>query len=171
MASLIVSNTDFTEAYSIATDVFTSAELDAFIELNEKKLLYELFGVELADLFIADLSNGQPQTQRFIDVFALFYKQFDDTNNEIFISEGIKTMLVKYIYFIYARQQSQNNAIMGNVQSQSTINNPSAMNYATLVLRYNEMIDTFNAIQQFIDENKSVYPEYKGVCKNYITLI
>ena len=41
------------------------------------------------------------------------------------------------------------------------------MSYTTLVLDCNKMIETFKAIQAYIESVKDAdYPTFKGVCKN-----
>jgi hypothetical protein len=166
--SYIVSITDFeTGTTAIATDNFTEEELQTAIDTYELTLLYEMLGVELCDLFIADLDDGEPQTQRFIDIFNAWFK---DINGDLIQSLGIKQMLVKWIFFFYVRQQSQVNTISGNEQSESSINYFSKMGFATLVNEYNYCISTFKSIQRYIIANGSTYPEYKGIHKDYISI-
>jgi hypothetical protein len=162
MGNLIVTS-DFNNV--IASDVYTTDELDVAIETYETKLIYELLGVELAELFIDDLDiDGVPQTQRFIDIYEAWTKEL---NNELVSSIGIKQMLVKVVGFNFVRFQPQTNTIQGNTQAQGTINQPSAMSYTSLIVSYNEAIATYKAIQSFILVNIADYPEYKGVYKSF----
>ena len=164
---ILISASDFTGENKIATDVFTDAELDAFITIYEAKLLYELLGIELYDLFIADLVAGVPQTAKYVTIYEAFVKEIDD---EMFMSDGMKVMLVKWVFFHYVRTQSQTNTIQGNTQAEGTINMPSAMSYTSLCIDYNKMISTFNAIQIYIESVKDAdYPTFKGVYKNYMS--
>lgn len=166
---ILINASDFKGSYAIATDVYTSAELDVFINANEKRFLVELLGVELYALFIADLSGGVPQTAKYLTIYEPFQKEI---NNCLFFSEGMKVMLCKYIFFLYVRQQAQNNTISGNVQSESTISVMSAISNATLVLIYNEANETYIAIQEYIESVKAVdYPTYKGIIKHYTSAI
>ncbi len=75
---ILISASDFIGENKIATDVFTDAELDAFITIYEAKLLYELMGIELYDLFIADLVGGVPQTAKYVTIYEAFVKEIDD---------------------------------------------------------------------------------------------
>ena len=164
---ILITAADFTGENKIATDVFTSAELDAFIDLYEAKLLYQLLGIELYDLFIADLDNGVPQSAKYLTIYNAFVKQIND---KMVTSDGMKVMLVKWVFFHYVRTQPQTNTIQGNTEAQGTINQPSAMSYTTLVIDYNKMIDTFKAIQTYIESVKDAdYPTFKGVCKEYMS--
>jgi hypothetical protein len=164
---ILISASDFTGENKIATDVFTDAELDVFITLYEAKLLYELMGIELYDLFIADLVGGVPQTAKYVTIYEAFVKEIDD---EMITSDGMKVMLVKWVFFHYVRTQPQTNTIQGNTQAEGTINMPSAMSYTSLCIDYNKMISTFKAIQNYIESVKDAdYPTFKGVLKHYMS--
>jgi len=162
---LLISESDFSDI--IATDVYSEAELTLAIDEFEKPLLYELLGIELYDLFVADLDvNGEPQAAKYLTIYNAFVKEINDY---MVTSQGMKKMLVQWVYFYYARTQSQNNSIQGNVQSQGTINQPSTMSYGTLVTNYNKCIDNFRAIQTYIESVKDTdYPTFKGVYKEYL---
>lgn len=164
---ILISASDFIGENKIATDVFTDAELDAFITIYEAKLLYELMGIELYDLFIADLVAGVPQTAKYVTIYDAFVKEIDD---EMFMSDGMKVMLVKWVFFHYVRTQPQTNTIQGNTQNEGTINMPSAMSYTSLCIDYNKMISTFKAIQNYIESVKVAdYPTFKGILKHYMS--
>jgi len=164
---ILITAADFTGENKIATDVYTSAELDAFITLYEAKLLYQLLGIELYDLFVADLVNKVPQTAKYLTIYNAFVKEIND---EMVTSDGMKVMLVKWVFFHYVRTQPQTNTIQGNTEAMGTINQPSAMSFTTLVIDYNKMIDTFKAIQTYIESVKDAdYPTFKGVCKEYMS--
>lgn len=163
---LIINTSDFASGENaIATDSYTVAELEIIINTYETQLLYELLGVELYDLFVADLSGGVPQDVIYEDIFNPFTKEINDN---LVQSLGIKSMLIKWVYFFYVRTQSQTNSMQGNTQNQGTVNKPSAMSYSTLIVQYNQCMKTFKAIQTYIEENKElVYPTYKGIFKQY----
>ena len=163
---LIINTSDFASGENaIATDVYTTAQLNLAIDTNEKRLLYEMLGIELFDLFELDLSSGVPTNPIYLEIFNPFVKEINDIQ---YHSIGIKQMLVKWVYFFYVRTQPQTNTIQGNTQNEGTISNPSAMSYSTLINQYNQCIETYKAIQAYIEKNKEVsYPTYKGIYKKY----
>jgi len=162
---LLINEDDF--ASLIATDVYTTDELTLAIAEYEKPLLYELLGIELYNLFVADLDNGVPQSTIYLTIYNAFVKEIDD---KMITSQGMKEMLVQWVFFYMVRTQPQNNSIQGNVESQGTINKPSTMSYTTLVLKYNKCITNFKAIQKYIESVKDAdYPTYKGICKEYLS--
>jgi hypothetical protein len=156
---IIVNLSDFKGSYSIATDVYTTAELEAYIEEREKQILIQLLGKVLFDLFEADLVAGIPQTARFVKIFNAL---FEVINDEEVDSEGMVVMVAKFIYAGFAAEQSQNNSIAGNSQSQSTINSPSTISHNTIMFRFNEAQKSYASIQYYIDENLVDYLGYNG---------
>jgi len=154
---LLINEDDF--ASLIATDVYTTDELTLAIAEYEKPLLYELLGIELYDLFVADLVNKVPQTAKYLTIYNAFVKTIDD---KIVMSDGMKKMLVKWVRFHYVRQQPQTNTIQGNTEVEGNLNKPSKMSYTSLVIQYNQMIETFKAIQTYIESVKDAdYPTFQ----------
>lgn len=162
---LLINEDDF--ASLIATDVYTEADLTLAIDEYENPLLYELLGIELYNLFVADLVNGVPQTAKYLTIYNAFVKEIDD---KMVTSQGMKEMLVQWVFFYFVRTQPQSNSIGGNVENQDTINKPSEMSYTTLVLKYNKCITNFKSIQTYIKSVKDTdYSTYKGICKEYMS--
>ena len=99
MAILQVS--DFASGrYKIPVKTNQDAGLTEKIDFVENTYLPRLFGVELYDLFIADLSVGTPQVPsdpRFLQVFDPFKDQTDDCLTQ---SEGMKVMLQGFVYYL-----------------------------------------------------------------------
>lgn len=163
--SLIVQIEDFTGDNAIASDVYTTDELQLAIDEYETTIIYELLGIELAVLFIADLVDFEPVDPDYLAFFNSFYKEIE---NELVISKGMRSMLVMFIYFYFVRKQSQNNTIGGLTQSENSISKMSAMNYSSLVLKENDAVKTYRAIQTFIESEKSTtYPLFKGIIKEF----
>lgn len=161
---IIINLSDFKGNYAIATDVYTSAELTEYIEEREEMILIELLGKELYDEFVNDLVGGVPQSTKFIKIYNAFFEVINDENVD---SQGMVIMLAKFIYSGFAAEQSQNNTIAGNSQSQSTINSPSKINYNTIMFRFNEALTSYLSIQYFIEEYfiEQNYEGYNGRSK------
>lgn len=152
----------------VTTDCFTGEndisqkcfdDLIEYITTYEKHYLTRLFGADLYDLFIADLTIIDPQipqTARFIDVFDPFNT---DDGSCLRVSEGIKLMLTQFIYFHFSRDQAFNNTQIGFVRKISE--NSEALNYnsSKLVEVYNRAVTNYHSIQWFICDNSTVYPE------------
>jgi len=147
----------------IASNKHTEDTVQAYIDENEVPYLEDMLGCELAALFIADLVNGVPQTQRFINIFDPFC--FDDDCHGIQKSEGIKVMLKYFIYWEYIKQQRINNTNTGDVVNENEVSRVARPPETKLYSTYNKGIKTYDAIQWFICKNLTDYPEMKGIVK------
>jgi hypothetical protein len=155
---LIVSNTDFTGKYELSLTQYNTATIDAYITKYEKKYLLQLLGADLYALFVADLSGGVPVTAIYLDIF----NAFDiDINNRIESSNGIKEMLIGFIYYEYVRDRVQNQTPIGSAKPK---NENSAVLELThvVVSRFNDSVVSYKAIQSYICDNSASYTEYNG---------
>lgn len=162
---------DFEEGiYTIPLAANQEAILQEYLNDIECEYLPRLFGVDLSDLFIADLVGGVPQTQRFIDVFDKFQVQPEDCfiGDEIYQSLGIKELLKRIVYFFYIRGsfvRLTNNGPKITVSENSENPNPL---FNEMFTRWNEAVDYWIAIQyRMSTEDPNTYPEYKGVREQY----
>lgn len=167
---MFLSTTDFTGVYQISNGASSQdAKIDEYITDNQEDFLIDLLGCDLYDLFIADLVNDVPQTQRFIDIFDKFC--IDDTvgTGKQKRSKGIKVMLKGFTYYNIVRDSDFFNTISGNVRND--MSNSSAVSGVEMGIneRYNIAVGSYWAIQWFICDNLTDYPEYNGVSKAVIT--
>ena len=152
----IVVNTDFTGEYNISKNCYD--QIDFYIEKYEKKYLLKLLGAELYDLFISDLTVSDPQvpqTQRFLDIFNSFNI---DESSCVVTSEGIRKMLTQLIYFHYVRENQVINTAGGTVSNSVELGLPASFK-GNIVQAYNEGVDNSHAIQWYICDNSTDYPE------------
>lgn len=162
----IIRATDFTGEYKIATDVYNS--IDTYITKYEKNILLHLLGADLYDLFIADLTAPTPQTPQTAIYTAIFNPFQLDDGGLIVISEGIKTMLIQYIYFFILRDNLNIKTPTGTVNMQNENSTAAKFTGFNLEESYNDSIDNFDAIQWFINDNLTDYPDYNGQHLSYI---
>ena len=159
---IILETTDFTAGfYQISQSDFSKSGLQLAIDCNEKSLILHLLGVELGNLFIADLDTGVPQEQRFTDIFVAFDIQPDDC---IFSSKGMKKMLQGFIYFLYTIDLNIDTTDTGIVTSDNENSSiiPGGTLYRNADKRWNDSVISSEAIQALICEDLTVYPEFKG---------
>lgn len=161
----IVQTSDFVGEYKVSQSRFT--ELAKYITKYEKQYLVKLLGSDLYDLFIADLTVTTPQTPQTAIYQSIFNSFKQDENNCIVFSEGIKQMLIMFIYFHYVRDMQNYNTIAGSVTNVNENSNASGYNGYNLIESYNDAIDTYRSIQWYIEENKSDYPDYNGQFIDY----
>ena len=165
---------------AISTNMYTLKDLNDYIIRNESKYLQELLGVDLYELFIADLQNGVPQDPKFVKIFNPF--AFNDHSKTVMFagylkeshlvrSEGMTEMLRAFIYSEYTKEQNFKNTISGNTQDEVEVATlQSAMNNG-LQEKYNNAVSNYDAIQTYICRHIDDYPEFCGIVKNYLTII
>jgi len=160
----ILLNTDFTGKYHIALTKFNDDDLDTYIEKYEKKYLTRLLGVDLYNLFMDELDLNNPPTtpiyKAIFDAFSL------DDGCDIVESNGMKEMLKGFIYFHYIFDNQQQQTPIGTTKQSAE--NSSVLNINGLtVMRFNEGVETYRAIQRYIELNSSDYIAFNGQYLGY----
>jgi hypothetical protein len=164
--------TDFKGLYNLSRNKFTKEDLEDDILRYEPLYLCYLLGKELADLYLADLVNGVPQTQRFIDIHNTLCLNEDTcfcAGHSHLDSLGIKEYLLGVVYYYHVVTYQNRHTMSGMVQNSSEISSNSANSdlYSQAEMRYNRSIKSSKAVQAYVLKNKDIYPEYKGVCMAY----
>lgn len=168
---MFLATTDFTGFYQVSNgNAYQDDKINTYIADAQPKFLRDLLGCTLYDLFIADLVNDVPQTQRFIDIFDAFCTDDGNTNGTQYKSDGIKAMLKGFTYYNIVRDSDFFNTISGNVKNTFS-NSLSVTDFeAGTNERYNVALGTYQVIQWYICDNASVYPEYNGMDKEVVTM-
>lgn len=158
---IILQTSDFIGRYELAKAVATNEILQDVIDTFEKSTLYKLLGKELADLLIADLDNGEPQTTRFQTIFEAIY---DDTDGAVAESRGIKEILKAVVYYEYTKEtlakQTQSGVAI-QITENGTILSPLAAIRKGERLQ-NDVIESWETIQWYCEQNGTTYPEYNA---------
>lgn len=165
MADLIVTSADFVAYYGLATDIQLAPRIQAYIDRWEKYYIRRLLGVELGNLFIADLANAT-QDPRFVVIEDAFDEQDETWCNKIRSSRGMKDMLTAMIYyhFVFDGQLSntQTGVNLPQNETSQTLSPRAAAREAEK--KWNELLDTVEAIQWYCRDFKPEdYPEYLGL--------
>ena len=166
---LLIVKGDFTGKYKIAQDNYTGSMLDTYIDKFEELYLIDLLGVELFDLFKADVTNYLPTTPKYLALYNTI--RLDDTSGSIHISEGMKEMLLGFIYFEYMRDMKFKSTPSGVVVGSSEVSRETPSEENNLYARYNLSIKSYRTIQWYIENNEDGYDydEYNGQCKNIVS--
>lgn len=160
----IISVSDFTGYFHrLSQSEFKQDSQTTLITSSEGGYLAKILGKELADLFYADLdANNEPQTARFISIFNPFIEQY---NKCIYESKGLKYALTGFIYYEFVANENIRSTDVG--LNKSSMENATSLSQYNLLrqaeIRYNDSIESVEAIQKYICENASTYPEYDGV--------
>lgn len=156
----VLLTTDFVGKNSVSLNEFTDGDLQSYIDRYETKLLVELFGKALYDLW-----NGSTDAVYTVLTAPMIFQATNKCSNKVFESKGIKEMLAGFIYWEYERDIYTQRTLNGSMKQTSENGEDSSQAMANLHGRYNEALDTYEAIQAYIEENSSVYPEFNGVKK------
>jgi hypothetical protein len=161
---LIIQQTDFIGQYLTPNH----AGLIPFIERYESKYLAELLGVELFELFKEDINpiSKEPENPMLQNIYFPFLKQFNDN---LEVSDGIKDMLLGFIFFEFVRQNKFKSTDGGVLVYKSQEGREITQSELHSFLRqyYNRSVLTYQAIQWWIMQNKTDYPTYSGIYKKF----
>ena len=163
--SLYIQESDLKGQTETAKDIFTTSDLQLYLDKFEVRYLQELLGCELYEEFAIDFAilGNTPTDPKFIAIWNMFCK---DDSCHIHRSEGIVEMLSLFIYFEYLRDQPVKNNIAGpqlNDQANSTMATSTQTNMFT---NYNEALESYNAIQWYICNNPDNYDYTKENMQN-----
>jgi hypothetical protein len=155
---------DFINKFEVTTGLYQNDKIQSYLDRYEDEYLVKMLGVELYDLFIADLDvNNEPQDIKFTNLFDPFNYQ---EGFSLLISRGIKDMLLGFLYFEYMKDLATQTTSVGVVKPEEQ-NSKVVSAHTPIYLKYNESIKTYNAIQEYILLNMTTYPEFRGVRKLY----
>ena len=152
---LLVTVDDFVGYYKVAKNQFNEDDLNFAIDDNEESYLKLVLGDDLGKLFIADIdaTTKLPVTQKYLNIYN---KLFDSNENE---SKGIKDMILCFIYFEFRKNNITVNTPTGTINTK--VENAINVNAGSdMVIRYNRAIASGIAIQNYITDNYSDYPDF-----------
>ena len=154
MASFgIVNISDFTGTIFIQKGCHD--QLQFYIDTFESKYLYELLGIEKADLLVADLVGGVPVDPDILAWFNPFFIEEKSCHyiakTKVLTSEGVVKMLSYLIYFEFVKGEEYTVMDSGLVRSESE-NSQEKKSVATQFFiqtkAWNRAVDTWRAIKE-----------------------
>lgn len=162
---LIIKTSDFKNFFELAQTNITTPILQDYIDRYEEPTLRELLGKALGNLFIADITNGAPQTQRFIDIFnEIIEDQFNPGR-----SKGIKHILICTIYYHFVMERiayhSQSGVAKNQVEAAKVLDSENANRFAEI--RWDDSLESWKVIQIHVRREASTYPEYKNSTERF----
>jgi hypothetical protein len=118
-----------------------------------------MLGKSLYDLIIANLVNGVPTSAIYLTIFNPLY--VDSYINGESESNGIKEMLLGFIYYHYTLDETQKQTSTG-VTSPKGENSEGVNLNSVTISRFNENVQSYKTIQSYIQQNSSDYPTFNG---------
>ncbi len=167
---------DFEGFYNVSHNCYDVRDLELFIEEFEPEYLCKVLGKVLSDALNNELeANGGvlPPLSRFIPLFqplclgcstqkcCCSKKKPSDG-----WSIGLKKVLLGLLYYDYVIQQKHQNTVTGTVNSNNeTSNLVSNLTQVRLAeQRWNRSVLSIDAIQKYIQDNPTLYPEVSNYC-------
>ena len=161
MSILNITYQDFGKGkYELHSGMYEQAKINAYIDKYEKIALIKLMGVSLYNLFVADLVASVPVDPIYQAIYNSF--EYDSGCGYIVMSEGMIDMVKGFVYFQYLKDQTNQVWVSGSVQPVGeNSENVSTLNMM-IYTRYNDSVRSHRAIQSYICDNSTVYPDYNG---------
>lgn len=158
---ILINTSDFVGKYSISQSSYS--KLGEFIADYETQYLYDLLGKTLADLFIASVVSNVPVGAEYLAIYNVIEL---DLTCSVERNEGMKNMLLGFIYWEYMRKSPIKNTMTGNVTNANENSVPTFDSWG-LTIRYNSSVNDYQIIQYYINQNLTDYPNYLGSHKGF----
>ncbi len=147
----------------------TSFQIDSlqdYIDEHEEETLISLLGLDLYNLFLADLdANGVPLSARFIAIYDSFV--IDDDCDRC-RSRDMIHMLIGIIFFHYQRDQSVRATTVGSKRKKGSNSESIDLTSFDIFTRYNNSVNDYKCIRRKICDDIETYPEFKGIDLEYV---
>jgi len=152
---------DYVNKFEVTTNGLNTAKLTDYITRYEESYLVDLFGVEFYDVWKPDIDGGTPTA---LNLF--LFDAFNYQDGVILKSRGVKDMLLGFIYFEFLKDMKTQQTISGGVKIKGE--NSIKAGYTNVQQRYNESIDTYDAIRDYCIIKPSEYPTFLGIPKSFM---
>ena len=162
MSILNITYDDFGKGkFELHHGMYEQTKIQAYIDKYERQYLVKLLGVDLFNLFVADLVAGVPQSAIYLKIYNPF--EYDNVNCYVYISEGMIDMIKGFVYYQYLKDLTNTVAVSGNVRPMGeNSENVSKLN-SMIYTRYNDSVRTYKKIQKYICDFNSDYLQYNGI--------
>lgn len=157
----ILASSDFTGQFGLAQS--NTTDFSWYFERYEREYLVKLLGADLYGLFYADL-GGDPETpteDKYVTIFEPL--TFDD--GKPYVSHGIKFILKCFVFYHFIKDNNLYHSIAGLVSNnvENAVAQIETKGAQYITTRYQEALESFEAIQVYIQNNLSDYPDFNGV--------
>lgn len=155
---------DFTSGKYLIPDAgsIAKAKVTEYINQYRNEHIYRLLGVELGDLIIDYIDAGATGNADYDVIVNPFTKQ--ESSGCIYKSKGLKEYLKACIFYEYEKNGLKN-SVAGVVESKSetATKQSSASTMRFVEYKFNDIIDTVEAIQWWCSTNNDTYPDFAGM--------
>lgn len=170
MAGKILKTTDFVGKYAISQNQFNTSNLQSFIDKYELLYLYDLLGIDLATAFYADITTpfSAPVTPKYATIFNPLAIDESTFCNRQLRSEGVKDMLLGFVYWEFVRKQKVKTSLNGPIIQSGETTREADWAETGIYANYNDSVRSYNAIQSYVIKKSVDYTEYNGISKTIV---
>lgn len=149
--SNVIQISDFVGNYYIANNSRANDTLQLIIDSQENEYLTNLMGIDLRDLFIADLVGGVPTDLDYLSFYNPYEELFCD---KMYRSKGLKETLLGLVFYDYISRDNYQHSLTGVIVN---ANENSTVLDANEVVRFaesrrNGIVESYNMIGRKICE-------------------
>lgn len=162
---MAITAADFINKYKLTTTDFNETQLDAYVTRYSEITLIELFGKELYDLWVTGIGGSDPIYEFLRDPFT---EQLDC--GLILNSRGTDDILLGVVYFYWSRDIMTQQTSNGPVEKAGENSTIASSYRANIQSRWDEAVNSYQAIQKYICDNSDVYPTFKGLPKTFLNI-
>lgn len=119
--------------------------LTKYIDKYEPKLIKDVLGNDLYEAYKAD-----PTAARFVALVPY-----------------LKPAIVDYVYYYYVEDNGGNLLLGAGAGSPKKTNAVTVSPWPMMVKSWNEMVEYNKETNKFLDDNKTIYPEYKVILPSW----
>lgn len=150
----IVQTSQFVGKYAL-TKAFNDGQLKIVQMIVDVEFTYlnELFGVDLCEVFLDEYTT-EPRFIKLMTPFAF------EHCGKVKTCRGIEQMLLGFVYTYYLAEMQGVSTSVGKMKPDAEAG--TLDNELNVISFYNESIQDFNMIVDYIRSNSDVYPEMKG---------
>jgi len=165
----------------------STEQLEGYIKRYEKKYINQLLGVDLANLFIADLVDQVPVDPIYLAIYnpiekdltnhqnsQIFYSSLCNCSNKQIETNGMKSLLMGFIFFQYMRDQPFSREFTGVSRKIAENSENNSFYQWGIAEYYNESVKDHKETQYYIllEKNENdIYQEFNGVKKQFTSTL
>ena len=162
---LLINPADFTGKYELNIDLGTNVLIADCISKYEEWYLKQLMGATMFAAFKLSVASQVPT-----GIYLALYTPFDidddtclpDDGLGIRSSNGLKEMLLGFIWFEFVRDNKYKHHKSGQITDKNENSREVSFDEANIVDKYNRAQATYEDIQWLIEQVPVTYPDYNG---------
>jgi hypothetical protein len=156
----ILTVNEFTGKYKVGIPFDGGAKLQQYIDDVEFRTMNELLGATLLAAYTAGIAEPSPEA-KWVKLRDAFVE--NSMCGDLLISKGIRDMLLCFTVSEYYHEERSTPTTNGKVVLNSEGGQKATIRWDEVYNMYNDGVKTYRAIQYYVKEHPSDYPDFKGI--------